>query len=46
MDINVAGGSWIPHVKGLGLGVVAPPNSTLVFLNLMLLDHGGPKFPN
>ena len=41
MHNKVAGGSWVPHVKGLGLGVVAPPSSSLVFLILMLMDHGG-----
>ena len=40
MDNNIVGGTCIPHENGLGLGVVAPPNSTLVFLYLMLLDHG------
>ena len=44
MDNNVDGGSWVPHVKGLGLGVVDPPSSTLVFLILMLSDHGGPIY--
>ena len=27
MDNNFVGGYCVPHVKGLGLGVVAPPNN-------------------
>ena len=39
-------GLGIPHVNGLGLGVVAPPNITLVFLILIILDHGVPNYLN
>ena len=40
------GYSLIPHVKRLGLVFVAPPYSTLVFIILMLLDHGCPNLSN
>ena len=41
--------SWvlgILHVKGLVLGVVAPPNNTLLFIILIITNHGGPNLSN
>ena len=46
MTITLLGGAGIPYEKGLGLGVAAPPNSTLVHLIYVILDHGGPKIHN
>ena len=43
MKVTLLRGLRISYDKELGLGVAAPPNITIVFLILILLDPMGPN---
>ena len=46
VTITLLGGLGISYEKGLGLGVSAPHNNTLVHLFYVIWDHRGPKKHN